>query len=125
VPEPFPPTPLPALDDDGLGLLERDTVQLGRLDGITELLPDVDFFIYMYVAKEAAHSSQVEGTQATMIDAIRAESSLRAGLPDDVDDITRYIKAMNYGLDRLKSLPLIRLMRSIMSCFLGPVLQVT
>ncbi len=106
VPNSFPPHHLPSLDNEALSLLERSTVLLGRLDGITELLPDVDFFIFMYVRKEAAQSSQLEGTQATMIHALKAEESMRQGLPDDVDDILRYITAMNYGLERLESLPL-------------------
>jgi len=114
VPGPFPPAPLPALDSQALGLLERATVLLGRLDGITELLPDVDFFIYMYVTKEASLSSQLEGTQATMIDALKAEASLREGLPADVDDIIRYVEAMNYGLARLQNFPLsVRLIREV------------
>lgn len=114
IPNSFPPRPLPAMDGEALSMLERATVLLGRLDGITELLPDVDFFITMYVAKEASLSSQLEGTQATLFDAIKAEASIREGLPDDVDDITRYIAAMNFGLDRLKELPLsIRLIREV------------
>lgn len=79
---------------------------LGKLDGITQLLPDVDFFLLMYVRKDAASSSQIEGTQATMIDAIEAESKTAEKLPKDVDDILHYIKALNYGLDRLKEFPL-------------------
>ncbi|MBK7143586.1 MAG: Fic family protein [bacterium] len=79
---------------------------LGKLDGITQLLPDVDFFLLMYVRKDAASSSQIEGTQATMIDAIEAESKTAEKLPKDVDDILHYIKALNYGLERLKEFPL-------------------
>jgi cell filamentation protein, protein adenylyltransferase len=120
VPAPFPPKALPALDNHSLSLLERATVLLGRLDGLTELLPDVNFFIFMYVRKEAVLSSQLEGTQATMIDAIRAEESMRHGLPEDVDDIIRYISAMNFGLERLKTLPLsMRLIYEVHERLLG------
>lgn len=59
---------------------------LGKLDGITQLLPDIDFFLFMYIRKDAASSSQIEGTRATMIDAIEAESKTSEKLPDDVDD---------------------------------------
>ncbi|MDO9391681.1 MAG: Fic family protein [bacterium] len=87
---------------------------LGKLDGITQLLPDVDFFIYMYVRKDAAASSQIEGTKATMINSLEAEVKLENGLPADVDDILHYIQAMNYGLERLKKLPLsLRFIREI------------
>src|SRR5438445_9734592 len=60
---------------------------LGKLDGMTRHLPDVDFFLYMYICKDAASSSQIEGTQATMIDAIEATSKTSENLPKDVDDI--------------------------------------
>lgn len=79
---------------------------LGKLDGISQLLPDVDFFLFMYIRKDAASSSQIEGTQATMIDAIEAEAKTTETLPNDVDDILHYIKALNYGLKRLSKFPL-------------------
>ena len=74
---------------------------LGKLDGITKLLPDVDFFLLMYLRKDAASSSQIEGTMATMIDAIEAEVNVKANVPKDVDDILHYIKALNYGIKRV------------------------
>ena len=87
---------------------------LGKLDGITLLLPDLDFFIFMYLRKEAALSSQIEGTVATMIDSIKADANLTKELPKDVDDILHYIKAMNYGLKRLQEFPLsLRFIREV------------
>jgi Fic family protein len=80
---------------------------LGKLDGITQLLPDMDFFLFMYIRKDAASSSQIEGTRATMIDAIEAEAKIDADLPEDVDDILHYIKALNYGLKRLEDFPFV------------------
>ena len=80
---------------------------LGKLDGITQLLPDMNFFLFMYIRKDAASSSQIEGTKATMIDAIEAEAKVDSDIPDDVDDILHYIKALNYGLKRLESFPFI------------------
>jgi Fic family protein len=74
---------------------------LGKLDGITTLLPDADFFLLMYVRKDATSSSQIEGTRATMIDAIEAEAQLNTAVPEDVDDILHYIRALNYGMKRL------------------------
>jgi Fic family protein len=74
---------------------------LGKLDGITKLLPDADFFLLMYLRKDAASSSQIEGTMATMIDAIEAEVNVNTNIPEDVDDILHYIKALNYGMKRV------------------------
>lgn len=90
------------------------SLMLGKLDGITQLLPDIDFFLFMYIRKDAASSSQIEGTRATMIDAIEAESKTSEKLPDDVDDILHYIHALNYGLKRLGEFPLsLRFIREI------------
>lgn len=75
---------------------------LGKLDGITKLLPDSDFFLLMYLRKDATSSSQIEGTQATMIDAIEAEAQINTNIPEDVDDILHYITALNYGMKRVE-----------------------
>lgn len=72
---------------------------LGKLSGITVLLPDVDYFISAYIAKDAASSSQIEGTKATMIDAF--EYAADPSNDSDVADISHYIKALNYGLKRI------------------------
>ncbi len=92
--------------DFGQNLLKKNneaTRLLGKLDGITKLLPDADFFLLMYLRKDASASSQIEGTRATMIDAIAAEAKINSNIPDDVDDILHYIKALNYGIKRMKS----------------------
>lgn len=74
---------------------------LGKLGGITKLLPDVDYFLLMYLRKDAASSSQIEGTEATMNDAIEAAVKINTSAPEDVDDILHYIKALNYGMRRV------------------------
>ena len=74
---------------------------LGKLDGVTKLLPDADFFLLMYLRKDATSSSQIEGTQATMIDAIEAEVNADTNVSSDVDDILHYIDALNYGMNRV------------------------
>ncbi len=101
VPNRFPPKK--GFDFDARILQKNDqaTRLLGKLDGITKLLPDADFFLLMYLRKDAASSSQIEGTNATMIDAIEAEADLNANVPADVDDILHYIKALNYGMKRV------------------------
>lgn len=114
VPEKFPPFNKLILDPQTERLHAEAVFHLGKLDGITQLLPDLNFFIFMYVRKEAALSSQIEGTQATMMDSIRKEAEMLQGLPRDVDDIQHYIEAMNYGLQRLAELPLsLRLLREV------------
>lgn len=115
----FVPGPFPGkgLFRHSPGIVKKDAAAsrlLGKLDGITQLLPDVDFFIYMYVRKDAAASSQIEGTKATMIDALEAEVKIEKGLPADVDDILHYIQALNYGMKRLTEFPLsLRFIREI------------
>ena len=78
---------------------------LGKLDGITEILPDINFFLFMSMRKDAASSSQIEGTRATIIDAIEVEAKINSNIPEDVDDILHYIKALDYGLKRLEEFP--------------------
>lgn len=76
---------------------------IGKLDGITKLLPDADFFLLMYLRKDAASSSQIEGTQATMVDAIEAQVAQGGqAMSSDVDDILHYIRALDYGLKRVQ-----------------------
>ena len=114
VPTPLPPDPPLRMDELYL-LLDQASVALGRLDGIRLLLPDPSLFLYMYVRKEAVLSSQIEGTQSSLSDLLLFESSEAPGAPiDDVTEVSSYVTAMNYGLERLKELPLsLRLMREI------------
>lgn len=100
-PEPFPPKGSFDFDSKLLKKNDEATRLLGKLDGITKLLPDSDFFLLMYLRKDAASSSQIEGTMATMIDAIAAEANIDTNIPEDVDDILHYIKALNYGMKRV------------------------
>src|SRR5574337_353482 len=114
IPGPFPPSEGFHFSNKLIQKASHATLSLGKLDGITQLLPDVDFFIFMYILKDAASSSQIEGTRATMIDAIEATSKTTEDLPEDVDDILHYIDALNYGLQRLQEFPLsLRLIREI------------
>lgn len=99
----FPPKDGFNFDPKILKKCDEATRLLGKLDGITKLLPDADFFILMYLRKDAASSSQIEGTGATMINAIEADVNIRANIPEDVDDILHYIKALNYGIKRVET----------------------
>lgn len=114
IPEKFPPHKLSFSDPKIIKLLANANLQLGKLDGLTKLLPDIDFFIFMYINKEATYSSQVEGTRAKLTDALQAEIERTPDLPEDVDDILHYIEAMNEGLKRLDRLPLsLRLIKEV------------
>jgi len=112
VPPPLPPVP----PIDVLALLDRLSMAeraLGRLDGVTTLVPRQELFLYMYVRKEAVLSSQIEGTQSTLTDLLRFETEAQAGQPiDDIREVSNYVDAMMYGLERLEKLPLsLRLIR--------------
>jgi Fic family protein len=113
----FVPPPLPPIPPiDVLALLDRLSMAeraLGRLDGVTTLLPRQELFLYMYVRKEAVLSSQIEGTQSTLTDLLRFETEAQAGQPiDDIREVSNYVDAMMYGLERLEKLPLsLRLIR--------------
>lgn len=103
VPNGFPPKSGFIFNSKILKKNDQATRLLGKLDGITKLLPDSDFFILMYLRKDASSSSQIEGTNATMIDAIEAEAKINNNVPEDVDDILHYIKALNYGIGRMQN----------------------
>jgi len=90
-------------------LVSKSDIALGRLDGAIRLVPDPDIFVYMYVRQEAVLSSQIEGTQASLMDILEYEAQLEgAEQRVDVREITNYIAAMNHGLARLADLPLSR-----------------
>lgn len=114
VPAPFPPDDLriqPRLVD----LLEDATLALGKLVGSTEILPDPDLFVFMYVRREAVLSSQIEGTEASLVDLLEYEAQMeKKRRRIDVQEVSNYIVALRYGLQRVEELPLsLRLIREI------------
>lgn len=115
----FIPPPLPPADLNLSGLhqhLDRANQALGRLDGLTVLLPDVRFLLYLFVRKEALVSSQIEGTQSSFVDVLLFESKVQTAVPkEDVEEVSNYVAAMQHGLRRLQSgFPLsLRLIREI------------
>jgi Fic family protein len=88
---------------------------LGRVDGVASILPNPDLFVAMYVKHEAVFSSQIEGTQSTLEDVLEYEVNPKGeSRPKDVEEVVNYVRAMNYGLNRLRELPLsLRLLREI------------
>ena len=111
-PKPLPPIPTVSYDSEMIELLSRADRMLGRLDGVTETLPDPELFVAMYVQKEAVLSSQIEGTQASLVDVFDGDQTKEKR--EDIGDIINYVGAMNYGLERLKEFPLsLRLLREV------------
>lgn len=108
--------PVPAIDMVSLTeLTERANIALGRLDGVTSILPATQLFIFMYVRKEAVLSSQIEGTQSSLNDLLLFEADEPLAVPlDDVEEVSNYIAALTAGIERMKTLPLsLRLIREI------------
>jgi len=96
--------------------LDRANQALGSLDGLTTLLPDTKFFLYLYVRKEALLSSQIEGTQSSFTDLLLFENDAEPSVPiDDVEEVSNYVAAMQHGLRRIAGgFPLsLRLIREI------------
>lgn len=124
IPAKLPPIPPVAIDDEMQALLSEADRKLGRLDGITEILPNPDLFVAMYVKKEAVLSAQIEGTQASLVDVLNEPSvqNKKEYSPNGVQEVVNYVNAMNYGLQRLSELPLsLRLIREIHSILLQGV----
>ena len=103
VPAPLPPQPALILDGSLQQALESAVLALGRLDGVSTLLPDEALFLYAYVRKEAVLSSQIEGTQSSLSDLLLFELKEAPGAPlDDVRQVSNYVAALNHGLRRLR-----------------------
>ena len=117
IPKPLTPDFPLKIDRDLQVLLSAADRAIGRLDAATELLPNPDLFVAMYVRREAVFSSQIEGTQASLVDLLEFEAETAQARKDkkiDVQEVLNYVGAMNYGLARLNELPLsLRLIREI------------
>lgn len=101
-------------------LINKANLLLGKLDGMATTLPDIDLFVSMYVQKEAIISSQIEGTQASLIDVLQKDRKNEK--IKETAEIVNYIKATNYAFSRLKELPLsTRLIKETHSILLSGV----
>ncbi len=124
VPNKLPPNPPIEIDAEMQKLLSLADRKLGRLDGITQILPNPELFIGMYVKKEAVLSAQIEGTQASLADVLNAPSANKPidTASNDVLEVVNYVKAIYWGLEKLQSLPLsLRLIRNIHAVLLDGV----
>lgn len=116
VPAPLPPRePELQLDAEMLALLSKADIALGRLDGAAEALPNPDLFVFMYVRKEAVLSSQIEGTQTSLLEVLEFEAEALEPEPNqDLEEVVNYIAALKYGIHRLEDLPVsLRLIKEI------------
>jgi Fic family protein len=103
-PRPLPPEPPLDIDPPLQDLLDQANQALGRLDGVTLLLPDPDLFLYAYIRKEAVLSSQIEGTQSSLSDLLLFEHNAAPGVPiGDVEETSNYLAAMNHGIREMES----------------------
>ncbi|MBR1369280.1 cell division protein Fic, partial [Methanocalculus chunghsingensis] len=106
IPHPLPPGDL-VFDEGLLYLLSKADGALARLDGVTQVLPNPDLFVAMYIKKEALLSSQIEGTQASLQGVLEFEAHMRP--KDDINEIQEvlnYIKALHHGIEKLEFSPL-------------------
>ena len=103
----FRPTPLPVdinMDAEMISLLTDATKALATLDTLSSYIPNMNLFVSMYVRKEALLSSQIEGTQATLEDVL--DPLIEKNANQNVADVINYIKATEFALGRLNTLPL-------------------
>ncbi len=99
------------MDDELVDLLEEANNLLGKLDGISNNLPDRDIFISMYVEKEAVVSSQIEGTQASLSDVLQKNNTEKR---KETEEIVNYVHSLNYGIELMDKLPIsIRYLKEI------------
>jgi len=113
-PLPLPPTPPIVYDDDLVRRLSEADQHVGRLDALSNALPDAELFLAMHVRHEALLSSRIEGTQCTLDDVIASDLSPDDPTSLDVGEVVNYVAAMRHGVARLATLPLSnRLLREV------------
>lgn len=114
IPGSLPPKPAVLIDGNLQTLLSSADMSLARLDGLGHILPNVDLFIAMYVKKEALLSAQIEGAQASLEDLFEFERGETIKNINEISEVVNYVKALNYGMDRLNHFPMsLRLIKEI------------
>lgn len=104
VPSPLPPDPPVELTEDFVKLLIKANSKIAILENLANRIPDISLFISMYVRKEALMSSQIEGTQATLEDIL--DPLIETNTNRDVSEVINYVKATEFAIERLQTLPL-------------------
>ncbi len=122
VPAPLPPRPAIVWTPALRGRFDAALVALGRLDAVTDLLPNAALLLYSFVRKEAVLSSMIEGTQSSLADLMLFELDEQPGVPvDDAREVSRYVAALEHGLKRMRGgFPLsLRLIREVHKVLMG------
>ncbi|MBK7950994.1 MAG: Fic family protein [Deltaproteobacteria bacterium] len=116
VPAPLPPRPAIEWTPALRARFDAALLAVGRLDAVTDLLPNAGLLLYSFVRKEAVLSSMIEGTQSSLADLLLFELDEQPGVPvEDAREVSRYVSALEHGLKRLRGgFPLsLRLMREV------------
>lgn len=106
VPYPLPPkNPTLQLTAELNELLQNAHLALDKLNLAGKMVPSLEWFIYAFVRREAVTSSQIEGTQATLIDLLtfEADKNQNSGKPADIEEVCNYLEALKYAHRQLKS----------------------
>ena len=122
VPAPLPPQPAVDWTPALRARFDAALLALGRLDAVTDLLPNASLLLYSFVRKEAVLSSMIEGTQSSLADLMLFELDEQPGVPiEDAREVSRYVAALEHGLARLRGgFPLsLRLLREVHKVLLG------
>ena len=106
----FHPDPLPPKIEWNATLvtaLSRADIEIGRLAGEAKRLPNPHVLIRPYARREAVYSSKIEGTQATLGEILAVEAGAKVERsPDDIREVNNYVQALEYGLERIETLPI-------------------
>lgn len=122
VPAPLPPQPPIAWSPALRSRFDAALLALGRLDAVTDLLPNAALLLYSFVRKEAVLSSMIEGTQSSLADLMLFELDEQPGVPvEDAREVSCHVAALEYGLQRMRDgFPLsLRLIREVHEVLMG------
>lgn len=103
VPLPLPPSEPPLLPARFAADNHAAELALARLSGVSGLVPSVDWLLYSAVRKEALLTSQIEGTQATLVDLFDSEAGFAIGNSDDVEEVSNYLRAFRQVQENLRN----------------------
>jgi Fic family protein len=110
IPYPLPPSDPPLVVDGSLANLHADALaSIGQLAVAGDMVPSASWFLYGFVRKEAVISSQIEGTQATLMDVLAYEATNKTDRPADVEEVCNYVEALAFARTEIakpKGLPL-------------------
>lgn len=110
-------------NDSELNKLVSDAnLQLGKLDGYAQQIPNVDLYIKMHVKVEANKSSRIEGTRTTLDEDLLSKDDIDPEKRNDWQEVQNYVDAMNYGIERINEIPIsTRLIKEIHSILMKNV----